>query len=178
MNSGFMLAHVTSAALVSENKVLCHPSSVDSLPTSAGQEDHVSMGPFAARKCLQVVQNVEHVLAIELLCACQALEFLRPLKSTQPLEAVYRLVRGVSPAWENDRFMSPEIEAVTALIRAGKIWDVVKPYVAQYDNEILDDPSPQTINSTGKAPVASAGRKRTQSNSQQPATKRANVGNT
>ena len=71
LESGFMLAHCTAAALVSENKVLCHPASVDSLTTSAGQEDHVSMGGFAARKCLQVVENVERVLAIELLAACQ-----------------------------------------------------------------------------------------------------------
>lgn len=80
---------------VSENKVLCHPASVDSLPTSAGTEDHVSMGGFAARKGLTVVENVESVIAIELLAACQAIEFLRPLKTTQPLEAVYNLVRSV-----------------------------------------------------------------------------------
>jgi len=88
LNSGFMLAHCTAAALVSENKTLCHPASVDSLSTSAGTEDHVSMGGFAARKCLQVVRNVEKVIAIELLAACQAIEFLRPLKTTQPLEEV------------------------------------------------------------------------------------------
>ena len=80
---------------VSENKVLCHPASVDSLPTSAGTEDHVSMGGFAARKALTVVENVERIIAIELLAACQAIEFLRPLKTTAPLEAVYSLVRSV-----------------------------------------------------------------------------------
>lgn len=80
---------------VSENKVLCHPASVDSLPTSAGQEDHVSMGGFSARKALMVVENVEKVIAIELMAACQAMEFLRPLRSTKPLESVYSLVRGV-----------------------------------------------------------------------------------
>ncbi|CAG0915710.1 unnamed protein product [Notodromas monacha] len=93
LNSGFMIAHCTAASLVSENKVLCHPASVDSLSTSAAQEDHVSMGAFAARKALQVVQNVEHVVGIELLAACQAMEFLRPLRTTVPLEEVYRLVR-------------------------------------------------------------------------------------
>lgn len=93
LNSGFMIAHCTAAALVSENKALCHPASVDSVPTSAGTEDHVSMGGFAARKALQVVQNVERIIAIELLCACQAIEFLRPLKTTAPLEALYKLVR-------------------------------------------------------------------------------------
>lgn len=81
--------------LVSENKVLCHPASIDSLSTSAGTEDHVSMGGFAARKVLQVVENVERVIAIELLAACQAIEFLRPLKTTDPLEEVYNLVRSV-----------------------------------------------------------------------------------
>lgn len=80
---------------MSENKVLCHPASIDSLSTSAGTEDHVSMGGFAARKALQVVENVEKVIAIELLAACQAIEFLRPLKTTEPLEAVYNLVRSL-----------------------------------------------------------------------------------
>lgn len=80
-------------SLVSENKVYCHPASVDSLSTSAGQEDHVSMGGFAARKVLQVIENVERIIAIELLAACQAIEFLRPLRTTKPLESVYSLVR-------------------------------------------------------------------------------------
>nr|CAD7585848.1 unnamed protein product [Timema genevievae] len=93
LNSGFMLAHCTAAALVSENKVLCHPASVDSLSTSAGTEDHVSMGGYAARKSLQVLDNVERVIAIELLAACQAIEFLRPLKTTVPLEEVYNVIR-------------------------------------------------------------------------------------
>ena len=82
-----------SLCAVSENKVLTHPSSVDSISTSAGTEDHVSMGGFSARKALEVVRHVEQVLAIELLAACQALEFHRPLKTTPPLEAVYQLVR-------------------------------------------------------------------------------------
>lgn len=80
-------------SLVSENKVLCHPASVDSLSTSAGQEDHVSMGGFSARKVLQVIENVQRIIAIELLAACQAIEFLRPLRTTKPLEAVYQIVR-------------------------------------------------------------------------------------
>lgn len=110
LNSGFMMAHVTAASLVSENKVerksscyylilfffakgLCHPSSIDTIPTSAGQEDHVSMGGWAARKALRVVENVEYVLAIEILSACQALEFLRPLKvSIDTLFAVCLLI--------------------------------------------------------------------------------------
>lgn len=122
LNSGFMIAHCTSAALVSENKVLCHPASVDSISTSAGQEDHVSMGGFSARKALQVVTNVEHCLAIELLGACQAIDFLRPLKTTRALEAIYKVVRAVVPPWEEDRFMAPDINAVVELLRRDKIW--------------------------------------------------------
>lgn len=129
LNSGFMIAHCTAASLVSENKVLCHPSSVDSLSTSAGTEDHVSMGGFAARKALQVVANVEHVIAIELLAACQAIEFLRPLKTTVPLEEVYRTVRAVVRPWDKDRYMAPDIEAVATLLKEGKIWNCVKGYV-------------------------------------------------
>ena len=105
LNSGFMIAHCTAAALVSENKTLCHPASVDSLSTSAGTEDHVSMGGFAARKCLQVVRNVEKVIAIELLAACQAIEFLRPLKTTVPLEEAIKVVRGSVAPWDKVGFL-------------------------------------------------------------------------
>ncbi|XP_069972172.1 histidine ammonia-lyase-like [Penaeus vannamei] len=132
LNSGFMLAHCTAASLVSENKVLCHPASVDSLTTSAGTEDHVSMGGFAARKAIMVVDNVERVIAIELLAACQAIEFLRPLKTTAPLEEVIRVVRSVASSWEKDRFMSPDIDAVTELIREGKIWQAVRHHIEHY----------------------------------------------
>ncbi|XP_077300181.1 histidine ammonia-lyase-like isoform X2 [Arctopsyche grandis] len=132
INSGFMLAHCTAASLVSENKVLCHPSSVDSLSTSAAQEDHVSMGGFSARKALMVIENVEKVIAIELLAACQAIEFLRPLKTTVPLEEVHKVVRGVVRAWDKDRYMSPDIEAVTNLLLEEKIWNAVKHHVDYY----------------------------------------------
>jgi histidine ammonia-lyase len=132
LNNGFMIAHCTSAALVSENKVLTHPSSVDSLTTSAGQEDHVSMGGFAARKAISVVSNVEQVLAIELLAACQALEFHRPRKTTAPLEEVYKLVRTVVRPWDKDRYMTPDIEAATQLLRRGKVWAAVEPYINHY----------------------------------------------
>jgi histidine ammonia-lyase len=132
LNSGFMMAHCTSAALVSENKVLCHPSSVDSLSTSAGTEDHVSMGGFAARKALQVVKNVEYVLAIELLAACQAVEFLRPLTTTAPLEQLYRLVRSVVPAWDRDRVMATDIETAVGLLREQKVWKCVEHYMDMY----------------------------------------------
>ncbi|XP_068242640.1 histidine ammonia-lyase-like [Palaemon carinicauda] len=132
LNSGFMLAHCTAAALVSENKVLCHPASVDSLTTSAGTEDHVSMGGFAARKALTVVENVERVIAIELLAACQAIEFLRPMKTTVPLEAVIKVVRSVVSAWDKDRYMAPDIDAATELLKEGKIWQAVRHHIDHY----------------------------------------------
>lgn len=126
LNSGFMIAHCTAAALVSENKVLCHPASIDSISTSAAQEDHVSMGGFSARKALKILENVERILAIELLCACQGIDFLRPKRSTEPLERVVKLVRTVVPTWEVDRDVSVDIAAVTKLMRDGKIWEAVK----------------------------------------------------
>merc|ERR1712226_475241 len=92
LNSGFMIAHCTAAACTSENKVLTHPSSVDTISTSGAKEDHVSMGGFAARKALEVVKNVEYAVAIEILAGVQALEFFRPAKSTPALEMVYSMV--------------------------------------------------------------------------------------
>uniref|UniRef100_A0A8C4HKV0 Histidine ammonia-lyase n=1 Tax=Dicentrarchus labrax TaxID=13489 RepID=A0A8C4HKV0_DICLA len=136
LNSGFMIAHCTAAALVSENKALCHPSSVDSLSTSAATEDHVSMGGWAARKALRVVEHVEQVLAIELLAACQALEFLRPLKTTTPLEKVYELLRSVVSPWDRDRIMSPDIEAAHTLIKQQKVWETVQPYMDEYRTKL------------------------------------------
>eukprot|EP00731_Ephydatia_muelleri_P002004 Em0001g2004a len=134
LNSGFMVAQCTAASLVSENKVLTHPSSVDSITTSAGTEDHVSMGGFAARKAITVVEHVETVTAIELLAACQGLEFHRPNKTTAPLEAVYKLVRTVVGKWDKDRRMSPDIMAVRQLLRDEKVWQVVQPYLDSYQS--------------------------------------------
>lgn len=131
LNSGFMIAHCTSAALVCENKVLTTPASVHSLSTSAAQEDHVSMGGFAARKCLDVVGNVEKAIAIELLAACQGIEFHRPKKTTPALEAVHKLVRSVAKPWDKDRQMSPDIDAVTKLVRSNQIWNAVKPFMRE-----------------------------------------------
>uniref|UniRef100_A0A3B4BPS7 Histidine ammonia-lyase n=1 Tax=Pygocentrus nattereri TaxID=42514 RepID=A0A3B4BPS7_PYGNA len=142
LNSGFMIAHCTAAALVSENKVLCHPSSVDSLSTSAATEDHVSMGGWAARKALRVIEHVEQVLAIELLAACQGIEFLRPLRTTTPLEKVYDLVRSVVKPWIKDRFMSADIEAVHRLLVDQKVWNVAKPYIEKYCTELLPESRP------------------------------------
>ena len=130
LNSGFMMAHVTAAALTSENKVLVHPASSDTISTSAGKEDHVSMGPWAARKALQVVENVEFVLAVELLCACQGIDFHRPLKTTPPLEAVHKLVRSVVPRYDKDRNLSEDIEAARTLIRSGEVMQAVLGHVS------------------------------------------------
>ncbi|CAF1208876.1 unnamed protein product [Rotaria sordida] len=134
LNSGFMIAHCTAAALVSENKVLCHPSSVDSISTSAGQEDHVSMGGWSARKALKVMDNVEILIAIELLMACQAIDLLHPLTSTPPLQAIHNLVRESIATWDKDRFMSHDIEEATHIIKSGIIWKTAEPYIQNYHN--------------------------------------------
>ncbi len=126
LNSGFMIAHVTAAALTSENKVLVHPASCDTLSTSANKEDHVSMGPAAAMKAIQVVENVEYVVAIELLAACQALDFARPLKTTRALEQVHALVRKTVSHYDKDRYMTPDIEHVQYLLRSGQVLRVVE----------------------------------------------------
>ncbi|ABE43111.1 histidine ammonia-lyase [Polaromonas sp. JS666] len=121
LNSGFMIVHVTAAALASENKSLAHPASVDSLPTSANQEDHVSMATFAARRLQPMLRNTEYIVAIELLTAAQGIEFLRPLKSASVLEGVLQLVRSVSPAMMRDRSLAPDIGAVHQLVAQGRI---------------------------------------------------------
>jgi histidine ammonia-lyase len=113
--------HVTAAALASENKSLAHPASVDSLPTSANQEDHVSMATFAARRLQPMLRNTAHIVGIELLAAAQGIEFLRPLRSAAALEGVMRLVRSVSPAMLQDRSLAREMEAVHHLVAAGDI---------------------------------------------------------
>uniref|UniRef100_A0A3Q2SZF2 Histidine ammonia-lyase n=1 Tax=Fundulus heteroclitus TaxID=8078 RepID=A0A3Q2SZF2_FUNHE len=155
LNSGFMIAHCTAASLVSENKVLCHPSSVDSLSTSAATEDHVSMGGWAARKALRIVEHVEQVLAIELLAACQGIEFLRPLRTTTPLEKVYDLVRTVVKPWIKDRFMSPDIEAVHRLLLDQKVWNVAKPYIEKYQTEYIPESRPVSPTAFSLDPPAS-----------------------
>jgi histidine ammonia-lyase len=109
LNSGFMMAQVTAAALASENKGLCHPASVDSIPTSAEKEDHVSMGMGAALKLQQVVVNTRQILGIELLSAAQGIDLLRPLKSSLPLEALHAAIRLRVPKWEEDREMAPDL---------------------------------------------------------------------
>jgi histidine ammonia-lyase len=119
VSSGMMLAQITAAALVSESKVLAHPASVDSIPTGASKEDHVSMGPMAARKAAQVLKNIEGVVAIELLCAAQALEFLRPLRPGHGVERAYQRIRDAVPAIGGDRVLAGDITTAAELIRSG-----------------------------------------------------------
>lgn len=121
LNSGFMIAQVTAAALASENKCLAHPASIDSLPTSANQEDHVSMATHAARRLLPMTENTAGIVAIELLAACQGIDFLRPLKSSPTLEAIHHLVREFIPHYDKDRFFAPDITAMKHLLHAGKL---------------------------------------------------------
>ena len=121
LNSGFMIAHVTAAALASENKSLAHPASVDSLPTSANQEDHVSMATFAARRLQAMISNTSSILGIELLAAAQGIEFLRPLQSSPALEQAHALLRQHVPAMAQDRFLAPDIELATTLVRNGSL---------------------------------------------------------
>src|SRR6202008_881393 len=116
LNSGFMIAHVTAASLASENKSLAHPASVDSLPTSANQEDHVSMATYAARRLADMAQNTATIVAIELLAAAQGIDFRRPLASSPALEAAKARVRAVAAHWDQDRAMAPDIAAASALV--------------------------------------------------------------
>lgn len=121
LNSGFMIPQYVAAALVSENKVLAHPASVDSIPTSAGQEDHVSMGNAAGLKALQVLANAERTLAIELLAGAQAIEFLAPLQPGEGVRAVHDAVRERSGRLLEDRSLSADVERVAAAVRSGEI---------------------------------------------------------
>ena len=121
LNSGFMIAHVTAAALASENKSLAHPASVDSLPTSANQEDHVSMATFAARRLQPMIANTSHILGIELLAAAQGIDFLRPLRSSAALESAHALLREACPSITHDRYLAPDIERATALVTDGSL---------------------------------------------------------
>jgi len=119
VNSGFMIAQVTTAALASENKSLAHPASVDSLPTSANQEDHVSMATFAARRLGQMTENTAVIVAIELLAAAQGIDFRQPLKTSEILTQAHDMVRDRVPFYEKDRLFSPDIEAIKQRVVAG-----------------------------------------------------------
>lgn len=121
LNSGFMIPQVTAAALVSENKQAAYPASVDSIPTSANQEDHVSMAAHGARRLAPMARNAAAIVGIELLAAAQGCDFHAPLASSPPLEAVRAALRAASPRLDADRWLHPDIEAATALVRAGAV---------------------------------------------------------
>jgi histidine ammonia-lyase len=119
VNSGFMIAQVTAAALASENKALAHPSSVDSLPTSANQEDHVSMATYAARRLLPMADNTSAIVAIELLAASQGVDMRRPLTTSAPLRSAHAIVRECAAYWARDRALAPDLAAVKARVSRG-----------------------------------------------------------
>jgi histidine ammonia-lyase len=126
LESGMMMAQYTAAALVSENKVLSHPASVDSIPTSAGKEDHVSMGTIAARKALQILENVENIVAIEFMCAAQGIDLLAPLKPSEPLQKAFDTIRTVVPKLEDDRPLHKDIHEIKSLMESNAIVDAVE----------------------------------------------------
>src|SRR5262249_7239842 len=126
LNSGMMLVQVLAAALVSENKATAFPASVDSIPTSANREDHVSMAPIAARKCRNIVINTTRVLACELLCAAQGLEFHRPLQAGRGAEAAYRHLREHVRPLGRDRTLHRDLEAVERLLHSGSLLAAVE----------------------------------------------------
>ena len=128
LNSGFMIAHVTAASLASENKSLAHPASVDSLPTSANQEDHVSMATFAARRLQSMVRNTAYILSIEWLVAAQGIEFLRPLQSSVALEKAMSILREKVAFMDQDRWLSPDIEAAATLVNSGQLSELLPSF--------------------------------------------------
>ena len=131
LNSGFMIAQYTAASLVSENKVLSHPACVDSIPTSANKEDHVPMGSISARKCRDIVKNTEYVVAIELLCAAQALDLFTNLKPGEGTLSAYRAIRKKIPHLDSDRILSKDIETARDLMRSGEILEPVERKVGK-----------------------------------------------
>ncbi len=135
INSGFMLPQYTSAALVSENKSLCFPASADSVPTSMGQEDHVSMGSISGRKAMQIIDNLEQILAIELLCAAQAFDFRRPLKSSESLEKCHEHVRSQIDHATEDRIFADDIAKAFNIIDSRKLTGIVNNEV-QFDSDL------------------------------------------
>jgi histidine ammonia-lyase len=126
LESGFMIAQVTAVDLIGEMRVLSHPASVDSITTSANQEDHVSMGLAAARKALRVTRCVERVLATELMCAAEGIEYRRPLKSGAGVEKAHATVRAVVDALDGDRMLGPDLDALTELVRSGEMARISK----------------------------------------------------
>jgi histidine ammonia-lyase len=131
LNSGFMIAQYVAAALVSENKILSHPACVDSIPTSANKEDHVSMGTISARKCREIIKNAEQVIAIELLCVAQALDLFTNMKPGEGTLAAYTVIRNAVPHLDADRILHKDIDAIKQLMRNGHILDAVEKKVGK-----------------------------------------------
>jgi histidine ammonia-lyase len=130
-----MILQYTAAALVSENKILAHPASVDSIPTSADQEDHVSMGTIAARKARTILENVANVIAIEYLCATQGVDLLAPLKPSAPLDNVRSTIRKEVPTLENDRVLHKDITAVRNLMRTNEMIRAAETIIGNFLEE-------------------------------------------
>jgi histidine ammonia-lyase len=133
LNSGHMIVQVAAASLVSENKILAHPASVDSIPTSADKEDHVSMGTIAARKFRQITQNAENIVAMEMLSATQAIDLLRPLKPASAVLAAYKRIREDVPFAQEDRVFANDIQAIRGLIASGELMSVVEKSVGELE---------------------------------------------
>ncbi len=133
INSGMMIVQVAAASLVSENKILSHPASVDSIPTSADKEDHVSMGTIAARKLGQIVKNAENIVAMELLCAAQALDFLKPLEPSAGVKACYNVIRSEVSFAEEDRVFSNDIEKIKKLIRSDSLLEALQKSIGKLE---------------------------------------------
>ncbi|MGE3802405.1 MAG: aromatic amino acid lyase, partial [Candidatus Kapaibacterium sp.] len=131
LNSGYMIAQYTAASIVSENKVLAHPASVDSIPTSANQEDHNSMGSIAARKALQIAENLESVLSIEYLCACQGIDFHEPLLPGKGLIPAYQMLRKRVPHLEEDRVLHEDLVAARELVASGEVLEGVRSVLGE-----------------------------------------------
>jgi len=129
LHSGFMITQYAAASLVSENKVLAHPASVDSIPSSANQEDHVSMGTIAARKSREIIENAKRVLATEIMAACQAIDFREGFELGKGTSAAYRTIREAVAFVEEDRIMYDDLEKITELITSSKLLDSVEDSV-------------------------------------------------
>jgi histidine ammonia-lyase len=139
LHSGLMIPQYTTAALVTENKTLCFPASADSVPTSLGQEDHVSMGSISGRKLNQVIDNIEFIQAIELLYASQAIEFRRPLKSTPVIEACHELVRKHVPFIQEDRIFAEDINQLHQLVTSGELLAIANTSALKHQINLNDD---------------------------------------
>jgi histidine ammonia-lyase len=139
LNSGFMIPQYTTAALVTENKTLCFPASADSIPTSLGQEDHVSMGSISGRKLEMVLENLEYILAIELMTACQAIEFRRPLHSSAILEHAHDFVRKQVSFANEDRIFADDIRKLKSIIESHNLIREIDSYAALHGNDLNKD---------------------------------------